>query len=427
MKQHRLLVLGTLDAFVLLVKKAKERGIYTIVCDGYANGAAREFADEDYVIPVTEIDEIAKLCKERDVDGIITSFSDLLTECMVKIADKAGIPCYLKPDQLKWYRDKAATRQLLEELGLPSPKHKKINKNSEITLEMIQDLSFPMVTKPLDRYGSRGVFVAENLAKLNEYTKKAADFTGLNDILIEEYNSGYEFNMMTYVLDGKVQIISIADREKTQIGQGEIPISTRNVYPSCLRSKVWEDAKNLLQKYVDSTKQTEGPLSMQFFWNEEKGIQVCEIAARFFGYEHELVDMVFGFNMEDLLLNYLFDKEALKEMFEKHHFQEPKQHGAVLYFHGRLLPIKDQSVAYELSNHEAVQRPWVFYSEGESVISHGRNPYVALYYITAPTREELDRISQHFFDTITIKSTDGQEVLYKNEIPKYPDYAGNES
>lgn len=96
----RLLILGTLGEFEQLVQKARARGIYTIVCDGYPDGPARAFADESYVIPVTDTDRIAALCKEKQVDGILTSFSDLLLECMVKISAKAGLPCYLNPEQL---------------------------------------------------------------------------------------------------------------------------------------------------------------------------------------------------------------------------------------------------------------------------------------------------------------------------------------
>lgn len=56
-------------------------------------------------------------------------------------------------------------------------------------------------------------------------------------------------------------------------------------------SYVYEPARDLLQSYIAHTGQMDGPLSMQFFWKPGKGIQVCEIAARFFGYEHELTDM----------------------------------------------------------------------------------------------------------------------------------------
>ena len=220
----RLLILGTLGEFEQLVQKARARGIYTIVCDGYPDGPARAFADESYVIPVTDTDRIAALCKEKQVDGILTSFSDLLLECMVKISAKAGLPCYLNPEQLPWYRDKSATRGLLEELGLPSPGFAKIP-TSGLTPELIAHLHFPLVTKPLDKYGSRGIYVVHNLEELKQAITETASFTDLPEILVEEYNDGYEFNMMTWVHKGKVHVISIADREKTDIGPGEIPIS----------------------------------------------------------------------------------------------------------------------------------------------------------------------------------------------------------
>ena len=286
--------------------------------------------------------------------------------------------------------------------------------------ELIAHLDFPLVTKPLDKYGSRGIYVVHNLEELKQAITETASFTDLPEILVEEYNDGYEFNMMTWVHKGKVHVISIADREKTDIGPGEIPISTRNVYPSCLYEQVVAPATDLLQCYADKTGQKEGALSMQFFWKPENGIQVCEIAARFFGYEHELTDMVYGFSIEDLLLNYLYDVPALEQMLDQHDPRNPICHGAVLYFQGRLLQIRDLSVPQKLASHSAVEKPWIFYHEGESVIAHGPNPYVALYYISCPSRKKLDQVTDEFFTSMTIPSLDGKEVLYRNQMPDYP-------
>ena len=315
--KHRLLILGTLGEFVQLVQKSREKGYYTIVCDGYPDGPARKFADEAYQIPVTDTERIAELCREKEIDGIITSFSDLLLECMVKIADRAGLPCYLKPEQLPWYRDKSETRALLRKLELPTPGFRKIptavledpDRKSRLK-ERLKGLRYPVVSKPLDKYGSRGIYISENLDELIEASQKTAEFSDMPEILVEEYNDGYEFNMMTWVLDGQVHVISIADREKTSVAKGEIPISTRNVYPSRLMAKVERPATELLQAYIEKTGQKDGALSMQFFWKPGEGIQVCEIAARFFGYEHELTDIVYGFNMEELLLASLYDRTS---------------------------------------------------------------------------------------------------------------------
>ena len=78
--QHRLVVLGSLGEFVSLVEHAKDRGIYTIVCDGYADGPAKKVADKAYNIDVRNPEAIAQMCREEGVDGIIGSFSDLLFE-----------------------------------------------------------------------------------------------------------------------------------------------------------------------------------------------------------------------------------------------------------------------------------------------------------------------------------------------------------
>ena len=424
--KHRLLILGTLGEFEQLVQKAREKGYYTIVCDGYPDGPARKFADEAFQIPVTDTERIACLCREKEIDGIITSFSDLLLECMVKIADRAGIPCYLKPEQLPWYRDKSATRALLTELGLPTPGFRKIpiayfkdrSKRTQLK-ELLEGLRYPVVSKPLDKYGSRGIYISEDLEELINGAEKTAGFSDMPEILVEEYNDGYEFNMMTWVRHGKVHVISIADREKTFVAKGEIPISTRNVYPSRLLSKVEKPATELLQAYADRTGQKDGALSMQFFWKPGEGIQVCEIAARFFGYEHELTDMVYGFNIEELLLAGVYQKEKLSEMFAGHDVFHPLHHGAVVYFHGKLRKIADQTKAYELAGNEAVAKPWIFYKTGEAVVEYGPNPYLALYYIGAESREKLDEITGYFFDEMSMTDPDGQEITYRNQIPDY--------
>ena len=424
--KHKVLILGTLGEFTELVQKAKKRGYEVVVCDGYPDGIARKYADKDYTIPVTDIDSIAQMCREEKIDGIITSFSDLLLECMVKIAAKTGLPCYLKSEQLPWYRDKSACREVLDKLGLPTPGFRKVpvdllKQGSEEEIQKsVSGLQYPLISKPLDKYGSRGIYLVHNLEELKQAITETASFTDLPEILVEEYNDGYEFNMMTWVHKGKVHVISIADREKTDIGPGEIPISTRNVYPSCLYEQVVAPATDLLQCYADKTGQKEGALSMQFFWKPENGIQVCEIAARFFGYEHELTDMVYGFSIEDLLLNYLYDVPALEQMLDQHDPRKPICHGAVLYFQGRLLQIRDLSVPQKLASHSAVEKPWIFYHEGEAVIAHGPNPYVALYYISCPSRKKLDQVTDEFFTSMTIPSLDGKEVLYRNQMPDYP-------
>ena len=409
--RHKVLILGSLGEFTELVQMAGKKGYETVVCDGYPDGSARKYADRSYVIPVTEIDRIAALCKEEQVDGIITSFSDLLLECMVKIADKAGLPCYLKPEQLPWYRDKSACRLLLEKLGLPSPGYKKISvdllreKTETELAATVGELTYPLICKPLDKYGSRGIFIIHNPKEIRQKALQTAEYTSCEEILIEEYNDGYEFNMMTWVTEQKVQVISIADREKTEMEEGMLPLSTRNVYPSCLLPQVEEEALGILQEYIRHTGQKDGALSMQFFWKPGKGIQVCEIAGRFFGYEHE----------------------KIPQMFQNHDIHKPLRQGAVIYFQGRNLEIADQSAARELAKREGVIKAWIFYQDGEHVVEYGPNPYLALYYTAGNSRKELDALTESFYREMSIRDPQGREIVYQNKIPEYRSAQESES
>ena len=89
--KHRLVVIGSSIEFIRILKLARERGIYTICCDGYPDGIAKPYADKSYDINIRDVDAVAQMCIDEKADGIIGSFSDLIFEQITKIADKAGL------------------------------------------------------------------------------------------------------------------------------------------------------------------------------------------------------------------------------------------------------------------------------------------------------------------------------------------------
>lgn len=411
---HRLVILGSLGEFVQLIQTAKKRGIYTIVCDGYVGSIGKSFADKFYDIDVGDTDAIAQMCVRERADGIITSFSDYLFECMVKIAEKANLKCYFDSVHLPLYRDKTKMKHMLRRLNIQTPAYRCIEK--EFSDESLAGIRFPVVVKPIDKYGSRGVEVLYSAAEIRDRFDHTCATSEIKRVLVEEYHDGFEFNMMTWVLHGKVQVISIADREKTSVGHNQIPISSRNVYPSKRLDSVLKEATDVLQKVADYTGQKSGPLSMQFFWKPGGGVSVCEVAGRFFGYEHELVDYAGGLCIEDLLLDYVYDESAVEKTFFGYSPAFRKT-SAVLYFHGHPgMRVVNQQTANDLAKTRGVAETWLFYRKGEEIIEHGPNPYVARYYITGNSREEVDALTRYFFDRMSITDENGREVLYQNQI-----------
>lgn len=417
MKLKRLMILGSMDEFVPLVKTARQRGYYTIVCDGYADGPAKPYADQSYNVDIRKVDDVVEICRKENVDGIIASFSDILFEYLTKIAHKAGLKTYCTPENSLWLRSKEKMRRMFRELDIPCPQYRVLE--AGYTDEQLAGLRFPLVIKPVDGYGSRGVFVVQDKEELREKFQETSRYSiGSDSIMVEEYNDGREFNMMNWVVDGKVYTLSFADREKSVEIQGAIPHITRLVYPSRFTDVVYEDARKIVQKVADYVGIRNGPLCMQFFYRPDDGIQVCECAGRIFGYEHELLTYSSGFSIEDLLLDYVYDEESMRRNVKAHSIHLPKI-SCGMYFHGHEGVVNGIGAAEEEIVKMQPLEYRIFYKDGET-ISHevGAKPYVIQVDLAAESYEELDEKCIQLISKLSVKDSAGRELLYRSEIVK---------
>lgn len=408
--EHRLVILGSMDEFVDLVERARARGIYTIVCDGYENGPAKAHADKAYLADIRDTAAIADICRTEGADGIIASFSDLLAECMIDIADAAGLAAYLKPEQERYLREKPLMKEMFAKLGIPTPRSKVIRLDS--LEDDFADLAFPCVVKPLNGYGSHGVFVAASLDEVRERFADAAAQSTFDALIAEEYNDGREFNAMTWIVDGQAHVLSIADREKAPFRSGDVPQVVRIAYPSTLTEAIAEDVQDIATKIAGYVGLENGPLCIQLFRTRDGKLAVCEAAGRIFGYEHELLELAGGLAVEDLLLDLTYRPEACKERVRAH---SPylAGHAAGLYFHGREGQVADSSAMDVLAQLDGVTEYLPYYGEGD-VISHGRGakPYAARYYIIGDSRAAIDALSDEIFDRASLVDAGGNELLF---------------
>ena len=92
-----------------------------------------------------------------------------------------------------------------------------------------------------------------------------------------------------------------------------------------------------------------------------------------------------------------------------------KIHSAVLYFHGKPGMIANQQAAYDIAEWPEVMESQIFYKEGEPVVAHGPNPYMARYFITGKNRAYIDNVTKKIFDAMSIKDFQGKELLYPNQ------------
>ena len=416
-QRKTLLILGSMDEFVLLVQRAKERGCRVLVADGYEQGPARAYADASFTVPATSTETLAHLCREHEVGALITSFSDTLFEAGCQVAYAAGLAAPLAPDKLECLRDKERMKEMFSHLGIPYP-HSRVAP-AEKAERACDGMRFPCVVKPLDGYGSYGVRVVRDADEVRAAAyKAAAESRRAAKVVLEEYDEGREFNMITWISKGRAFPVSIADREKSPRGDGELPHVSRIVYPSRFAERVMAEALRYAQRVADFAGIVNGPLFMQLFWSPESGMHVCEVAGRVFGYEHELLEYASGLSVEDLLLDTALDHEALAARLEAHDALAMEQRSCGLYFHMRDGIVANLAAARTALDAPYVQQSLLYYAEGDVARNaRGGKPYAARAFLAATTYEELDVQSEAMFARFSITGAEGEELAIANCIP----------
>lgn len=422
---HRLMILGSMDEFVELTKLARRRGYTTYVVDGYPDGPAKQHADASYDIDVRNTQALVELIHELEVDGVVSSFSDILFECLCKLTHAAGLYSYCSLEGMEKLRDKRLMGQMFERLDIPTPHRAQLHVDSIDEDLARSQLRFPCVMKPVNGYGSYGIFVVQSAEELKaHFTETAQVGKDSSTVLLEEYDQGHEINMISWVADSVVHPVSLADREKCPLVEGGVPDVVRIVYPSRFTHEAAGPAVDILQRVANDCGLTDGPLSMQFFWHPDtQTLNVCEVAGRILGYEHENVETGAGLSLEELLLDLTYNRQHALGRIRQHSLENFQGISFVANIHAR--PGSAGSTVADLSAARSwMARPDVLpastlhYAEGEAV-GHGKGakPYLARLFCHTQTRAEADRLTREIFSSFSVKDSAGAELAASQWLP----------
>ena len=149
----KLAIIGANDFQRQLILKAKEMGLETHVFAWEDGAVGKADADFFYPISIIEKDQILEKCKEIKIDGICSIASDLAVLTVNYVAEKLGLNSN-SIDCSKIATNKFFMRQAFKNNGDPIPKFKVVSENTSYD---IKDFSFPLIVKPTDRSGSRGI------------------------------------------------------------------------------------------------------------------------------------------------------------------------------------------------------------------------------------------------------------------------------
>lgn len=272
----KIAIIGASYLQVPLIKKAKKMGFETHVFAWQVGDEGEKIADFFYPISIVEKEEILSKCREIRIDGIVSIASDLATITVNFVANRLGLignsdECTVVST------NKHAMRECFEKNGDPSPRSVYVNSRDELA-EL--NLNFPLIVKPVDRSGSRGITKVMDRKELQKAFDYAVEQSFEKAAVVEEFVTGEEFSVECISWEGKHTFLTVTKKYTT--GAPSF-IETGHMEPAEISSFEENEIVRVVFHALDSLGVTYGASHSEVKLGEDGKVRIIEIGARMGG------------------------------------------------------------------------------------------------------------------------------------------------
>ena len=290
-----ILVFGVGELQRSIIRRAKLKGLFTIGIDPCADAVCKDEVDAFEVVGGQDFEGTCAVVQKYGVDAIVTAATDKPLVMMARVAEKYGFPFY-SIETAQWSTDKYQMKQRFLEGGVPCARGRLIAKAEEA-----DGLYYPLIVKPRDNSGSRGVKLCRNKEELQEAMQEALQYSHLDTVLVEEYIEGQEYSIEGLHYEGKSEVIQFTEKTTTEFPYN---VELAHKQPANLTENQKNDIRELVSKIANCMHFENCPSHTELKINE-RGIFIIETSPRLGGdyITSILVPLSTGINMEDQLLN----------------------------------------------------------------------------------------------------------------------------
>lgn len=208
----KLLLLGGIQFIIPVIKKAQDLGLYVITCDYLPNNPAHRYSDEYYNISIIDKEAVLNLAKKLKIDGIMSFAIDPGVETAAYVAEKLNLPG-LPYESVKILQNKGLFRKFLKDNGFNVPQAKSF-KTKTVSEEDLFGFSYPLIVKPVDSAGSKGVKKVHNFSELTQNIDEALKYSFSKEFIVEEFieKKGCSSDTDCFSVNGKLEFVSFSNQ-----------------------------------------------------------------------------------------------------------------------------------------------------------------------------------------------------------------------
>lgn len=277
MCMKKIVIIGANDFQNPLILKAKQMGFETHVFAWQDGSIGERTADYFYPISIVEKEQILEKCREIKPDAVVTIASDLAGITVNYLARNLGLPCNSERNILI-STNKYEMRKAFAAAGVSTPEFCVIDEKTD--LERIRRMKLPVIVKPTDRSGSRGITKLESWDALEEAIQAAIENSFEKRALVEEYLEGDEYSCECISQNGIHHFLTITKKFTT--GHPHF-IETGHMEPSDLDAEVIDNIKKQIFKALDALEITVGASHSEFKVDKDGNARIIEIGSRMGG------------------------------------------------------------------------------------------------------------------------------------------------
>ena len=409
----KLLILGGNPETGVLVEKANDLGIITIVIDPNPEAPAKLFSKKHYNIDGFDIPNLSKVAKEEKVDGVLVGVADILVSPYLQLCEALSLPCYASNNIIDALSSKDGFMRACEAYGVENiPSYNLDHNFNSIDLEKIK---YPVLVKPVDNGGGVGMSICSNTEELILGAKNAINHSRKNLFLTERYMNCDDIVAYYTFIDGHIYLSAIADRITTKKQGNTSPVCIASVYPSKHTNQYYEKIHPIMSEMFKGIGVNNGVLAIQFFV-ENDHYYAYDPGFRLQGEAmHIYINAINGFDHRLMLINFaLTGSMGVNDLEVRNDFLFRGKHACTFWILLKSGVIKNITGLNELQGDPSVIFVMQRFFEGDFVSEEmvgNEKQVLARIYIISETRENLISKINEIKSTLSVTDNEGNDMI----------------
>lgn len=246
----KLMILGGSRYALPVIKAAHELGIYVITCDYLPDNVAHKFSDEYCNVSIIDKEKTLEAAQRLNIDGIMSFACDPGVITAAYVAEQMGLPNVGPYESVCILQNKGKFRRFLEENGFTVPTAKSYKK-IEDALKEVEIFHWPVIVKPTDSAGSKGVTRVDDPKDLEKSIHYALAYSHSDEFIVEDFitQHGYSSDTDSFSVDGELKFVSF-DCQRFDHNAKNPYTPAAYSWPSSMTSEHQEELKNEIQRLL---------------------------------------------------------------------------------------------------------------------------------------------------------------------------------